>query len=319
MRLFVTTRFLLRLAGRSWWWLVPLAVGMLLGFSPSRATAGVKNMHIEWQYDTSLPGLAGFRIYQDGQLIHQVPDPSALAADITVTFTGDATFTMTAYDTDGVESPPSEPYLVRYSDVNTAPQAAGGSFTLAEDGELSDSVTASDADGDPLTYAVASPPAHGRLTLDAATGGFTYTPDPNYSGPDSFTFTVADGWATSPPATVSLAVTEVNDPPVAAASGPAGKVAPGATVTLDGSGSQDPDDGIATVSWRQVGGPAVQLTGADSLQPSFTAPAQGPRGTPLVFELTVTDSGGLSAVATVSVQVRWPLPSPVIQALAAVR
>ncbi|HHK60445.1 MAG TPA: cadherin repeat domain-containing protein [Desulfobacterales bacterium] len=368
-------------------------------------------MHIEWQYDTSLPGLAGFRIYQDGQLIHEIPDPSTLAADITVTFSGDAAFTMTAYDTDGVESPPSDPYLVRYSDINTAPQASGGSFTVAEDAALSDTVAASDADGDSLTYTVVSQPAHGALSLDAATGAFTYTPEADFSGSDAFVFTVSDGWASSPPATVALTVTgvndppaaqaaslatnedtslagslsatdpdgdsltfavsgqpahgalsldaatgaftytpdadfsgadtfsftvsdgeavstpatveitvnEVNDPPVAAVSGPAGKVAPGAAVILDGSGSRDADDGIAAVAWRQIGGPAVQLAGGDSLQPTFTAPAQGPRGVPLVFELTVTDNGGLTATATVSVQVGWPLPSPTIQVLAARR
>ena len=410
-RLSVATRFILRLASRSWWWLVPLAIGLFVGVSPSGAEAAVKNMHIEWQYDTSLPGLAGFRIYQDGQLIHEIPDPSTLAADITVTFSGDAAFTMTAYDTDGVESPPSDPYLVRYSDINTAPQASGGSFTVAEDAALSDTVAASDADGDSLTYTVVSQPAHGALSLDAATGAFTYTPEADFSGSDAFVFTVSDGWASSPPATVALTVTgvndppaaqaaslatnedtslagslsatdpdgdsltfavsgqpahgalsldaatgaftytpdadfsgadtfsftvsdgeavstpatveitvnEVNDPPVAAVSGPAGKVAPGAAVILDGSGSRDADDGIAAVAWRQIGGPAVQLAGGDSLQPTFTAPAQGPRGVPLVFELTVTDNGGLTATATVSVQVGWPLPSPTIQVLAARR
>ena len=318
-RLSVATRFILRLASRSWWWLVPLAIGLFVGVSPSGAEAAVKNMHIEWQYDTSLPGLAGFRIYQDGQLIHEIPDPSILAADITVTFSGDAAFTMTAYDTDGVESPPSDPYLVRYSDINTAPQASGGSFTVAEDAALSDTVAASDADGDSLTYTVVSQPAHGALSLDAATGAFTYTPEADFSGSDAFVFTVSDGWASSPPTTVALTVTGVNDPPAAQAASLATKVAPGAAVTLDGSGSRDADDGIAAVAWRQIDGPAVQLAGGDSLQPTFTAPAQGPRGVPLVFELTVTDNGGLTATATVSVQVGWPLPSPTIQVLAARR
>ncbi len=43
----------------------------------------------------------------------------------------------------------------------------------------------------------------------------TYTPAANYNGPDSFTFTVNDGTVTSAPATVSITVTAVNDPPVA--------------------------------------------------------------------------------------------------------
>ncbi len=43
----------------------------------------------------------------------------------------------------------------------------------------------------------------------------TYTPAANYNGADSFTFTVNDGTVTSAPATVSITVTAVNDPPVA--------------------------------------------------------------------------------------------------------
>ncbi len=391
-------------------WLFFLLLAMLFaGIAP--ASAAVKNMHIEWQYDTSLPGLAGFRIYQDGVMIHEVPDPTALAADITVTFVGDANFTMTAFDTDGVESVHSDPYLVRYSDINTAPQANDGSYTVAEDGVVNDSLAATDAENDTLTYSVVSQPAHGSVSVDPATGAFTYTPEADYHGTDSFVFTVSDGWAesapataqitvtpvndapvataaslatsedaaltgtlaatdpdgdalsfvvtvqpahgtvsldpatgsftytpeadfsgadsfvfavsdgtvTSAPATVEIAVSEVNDPPMAAASGPAAKVDPGATVTLDGSASTDPDDGISTVTWKQIGGPTVQLTGSDGLMPTFTAPATGPRGTPLVFELTVTDAGGLSSTTTVSVQVRWPLPQPSIRVLTAMR
>ena len=318
MQTSVFARLLLRAAGRSWWWLLPLAVGLALSLC-SPVSAAVKNMHIEWQYDTSLPGLAGFRIYQNGTLIHEIADPTALTADITVTFTGDATFTMTAFDTDGLESPPSEPYLVRYSDINTAPQIAAGNYAVAEDEALAASLTATDEEGDPLTYTVVSQPAHGTLDLDPATGAFTYTPAADFNGSDSFVFTVSDGWAESPPATAQITVTPVNDPPLAAVSGPTGKVDPGATVTLDGSGSTDPDDGIASVSWRQVGGPTVQLADAAGLQPTFTVPATGPRGTPLVFELTVTDNGGLTATSTVSVQVRWPLPRPAIQVLTAMR
>ena len=78
-------------------------------------------------------------------------------------------------------------------------------------------------------------------------------------------------------------------------------VEPGAAVTLDGSASADPDGGALTYAWTQVSGETVTLSGADTVQATFTAPMEP--GV-LVFRLTVTDPGGLSAVDTVTVTVR---------------
>ena len=52
------------------------------------------------------------------------------------------------------------------------------------------------------------------MTL-ASNGTFTYTPDANFIGTDSFTYTVSDGTAITNVATVTLTVTPVNDAPVA--------------------------------------------------------------------------------------------------------
>ena len=65
-------------------------------------------------------------------------------------------------------------------------------------------VEAKDLDGDPLTYSVATQPAHG--TLSGAAPDLTYTPDPDYNGPDSFTFTANDGTVDSNLATVRITV-----------------------------------------------------------------------------------------------------------------
>jgi Bacterial Ig domain len=65
----------------------------------------------------------------------------------------------------------------------------------------------SDADGDPLTYTVATPPSHGQLSTPDGAGDTTYTPDPGYVGADSFTFQAADGYGgTSSTATATLDV-----------------------------------------------------------------------------------------------------------------
>ena len=96
---------------------------------------------------------------------------------------------------------------------NDAPVALAGSVTLEEDTSTSVVLTGTDADGDPLTYTVATRPAHGTLTGTAP--NLTYTATPGYEGPDSFMFTVSDGQATSAPATVSVSVLPGNDAPVA--------------------------------------------------------------------------------------------------------
>jgi Bacterial Ig domain len=95
--------------------------------------------------------------------------------------------------------------------VNEAPVAQGQSESTQEDTAKALVLAASDGDGDPLTYTIVSPPAHG--TLSGAGANRTYTPAANYSGADSFTFQVNDGTADSNVATVSLTVDPVNDAP----------------------------------------------------------------------------------------------------------
>ena len=88
--------------------------------------------------------------------------------------------------------------------------------------------------------------------------------------------------------------TEPNISPTADA-GADQSVAEGATVNLDGSGSSDPDDGIASFSWVQAGTDtvSVSLTDATTATPSFVAPDET-AGYTVNLTLTVTDVGGNS-------------------------
>ncbi len=71
-----------------------------------------------------------------------------------------------------------------------------------------------DPDGDSLTAVRVSGPSHGVLVLNA-NGSFTYSPNANYSGPDSFTYKASDGTSGSNTATVNITVNPVADAPVA--------------------------------------------------------------------------------------------------------
>ncbi len=99
-------------------------------------------------------------------------------------------------------------------------------------------------------------------------------------------------------------VTPANMPPTAEA-GPTQTVAGEELVMLDGSGSFDPDDGLAMYSWKQIGGPPVTLSDPGAIRPAFTAPEVGVDGESLTFQLTVTDQGGLRARDACIVNVTW--------------
>ncbi len=100
----------------------------------------------------------------------------------------------------------------RDADDNYPPVAVDDDMTTAEDTPAATDVITNDTDlnGDTLTVTVVGPPTHGAVIHDSTT--VTYTPDLDFFGSDSFTYTVSDG-ALTDTATVVVTVTAVQDAP----------------------------------------------------------------------------------------------------------
>jgi len=106
--------------------------------------------------------------------------------------------------------PASRTVTLTTTALNAVPQVQAQSLTTAEETPVDLTLAALDLNGDALTLDYTQP-AHG--TLSGVLPNLTYTPAPDYNGPDSFTYTASDGSLTSSPAEISILVTPVNDAP----------------------------------------------------------------------------------------------------------
>jgi hypothetical protein len=114
----------------------------------------------------------------------------------------------------------SSPFITQQGYVmvppNRAPVASDGSVQTNEDTAVTGTLSASDADGDPLTFSVVTNGVNGSVVItNPATGAFTYTPNANANGIDTFQLKVNDGALDSNIATITISIVPINDAPVA--------------------------------------------------------------------------------------------------------
>jgi Tol biopolymer transport system component len=102
---------------------------------------------------------------------------------------------------------------ITVTSVDDPPSATAINIATNEDTPVNLTLRGTDADGDPITFAVGQPT---NGTLSGTPPALIYTPKHDFNGSDSFTYTASAAGATSAPATVSIQVVAVNDPPVAA-------------------------------------------------------------------------------------------------------
>jgi hypothetical protein len=115
---------------------------------------------------------------------------------------------------DGVLTSNAARVDLHVNSIPDAPVANAVSIATNEDVTLwGQHMAGSDSDGDTLAYSVVDLPDHGQINYNVSTGTFSYVPQINYNGSDSFTYTVSDGTTTSDAATVAITVASVPDKP----------------------------------------------------------------------------------------------------------
>lgn len=197
-----------------------------------------------------------------------------------------------------------------YSLPNQDPVANNDAYSTGEDTTLN--VTApgvlgndSDADGDSLTAVLDTGPGNGTLALNAD-GSFTYTPDSDFNGIDSFIYYANDGSADSNTATVNITVDAVNDPPVAGDDSIS--VDEGGQIMAEVlSNDTDPDSTLSYANVTVIAGPSRGTAVVASGGINYTH--DGSETTSDTFIYQVDDGAGGSDTATVTVNIN-PVNDP---------
>jgi large repetitive protein len=213
---------------------------------------------------------------------------------ITPKLNANGTATVTVTVSDGSGGTASRTFTLTVNAVNDAPTAPAQSFTATEDAPYSGTLTGSDIENDPITFALATSAGHGAVTVDSD-GTFDYTPTPDFAGTDTFTFTVSDGTATSAPVTATITVTNVNDAPVAENDTvDLGFLGSASFNILDNDGDADHDSLTVIIKTQ----PAHGILACTNGQCTITG---GVAGDTFTYELK-DPSGATSAIATVTFQ-----------------
>ena len=211
---------------------------------------------------------------------------------------GPDSFTYTIDDGNGETD--TATVLLAVANVQDAPNAIDDNFAVFEDsGPTAFGVLANDGDvdGDSLSVTAVTQPANGSATFTA--GSVSYTPNPNYFGADSFTYTIADGNGGHDTATVLVAVSNVNDAPVAVADAFAMNQDTVLNGSVLGNDSDVDGDALTAVLGVSVSNGTLVLNADGSF---VYTPSPGFAGTDS-FTYTAHDGTTGSNVATVTIQV----------------
>ncbi|WP_188666700.1 cadherin-like domain-containing protein, partial [Terasakiella brassicae] len=140
--------------------------------------------------------------------------------DVTIVDNGDGTWTITSDEegleaitftvSDGIEET-TQTTTINFADVDNS--ATDDAATLAEDGSKTINVLSNDDINDGGVLSGVTQPANGEVTF-ASDGMVTYTPNPDFHGTETFTYTLRDEDGETVTATVTMTVSPENDIPV---------------------------------------------------------------------------------------------------------
>ena len=154
-----------------------------------------------------------------------------------------------------------------------------------------------------LTYSLVSDnTTNGTLgTINPTTGTVVFTPNPNYTGSaGNFTYKVNNGFFDSNVATVTVSVSDVNDPPNITSTPPSGPFGVGDSYEYQGFAT-DPDHDVDLLVWSSSNMPSNYSI----IQPDATrgfCTVQGTvQGGSVTFDLTVTDPAGASDTQSITI------------------
>ncbi len=232
--------------------------------------------------------------------------PTFTMPDVTVGTT--FVFSLTVWDNNNLAA--SDLVQITTSEITQPPVANAGpdmTYSTNQSGLVLDGAASTDPDGTIVQYNwVQLSGAPVILISDQLTPTASFT-SPATPGTLTFELTVTDDSGLTATDQVVIEITQPVTITLTASPNPATR---GATVTLDATSSIDPDGTIVSYVWTQSAGPVVVLAGSNTALASFTAPVLA-SDTVFTFDITITDSAGLTVTGNISVTVLGNQPPQV--------
>ncbi|QAY77373.1 tandem-95 repeat protein [Sphingosinicella sp. BN140058] len=270
------------------------------------ATSGTIN-GIAYGYDdaTGLLTLSGVASFDDYEAALSLVAYS-ISGDNPDDYGASPTRTLSYQTFDGLLYSDTVEATVAVVDTNDAPvaPATGTVSTIEGSPSAAQAIGASDVDSLALSYAEKPgfAAAHGDVTFDQANGTYTYTPDPDYSGADSFTILISDGEGGTAEQVVTVTVISTNDDPTAPAAANV-TTAEDTASAAQAIGASDPDGDPLTYSVKPGFAPAHGTVSFDQANGTYTyTPAANYNGSDS-FTILIDDGQGGTAEQSVSVTV----------------